>query len=618
MHPVILDTFFQVAGAAAHHGFTHAYKQAVPSSVEYLVLSRCSSETFTLSADVDTDTGALVGNGCGFMGSDSTPCLEVSGVRFASLDPMGAPEKDVTPWTARCTWVPCIDFIDFHALMKPGRDHAAYFSALNQLGDLAIALYQRTLLSAGQTAGSRRSIQPQKYIAWVQHQPVSGEAFDDTTLVSRIDTLSSSLMKGPSASVAAAIARLCEKTTPIVFGEIGVLEVLHNNSLLGKFSQFLNDSDISGFLNCLSRGKPNLRILEIGTELGPSIGNFDAIRQPDGEQIYSTYVYTEKSADTLKRAEDYFQMTDRIEFVRLDISEDPAEQGFQNQEFDLVIARGAIHATRSLQQSLKHVRRLLRSDGYFLLQQPRPGLAWVKFVLGAVPGWWCGSEDGRGDEPYVYTERWDAELRAAGFGGVASMATDAPEPFNLSTIMLARPRKEICDARKVTLLHHHDGLTNDPDVARFKEVLEADGWLVTCATMDSAPRDQDMVAFLESERPFLGSLNKAAFEEFKDFLEGVSSSKVSILWLTKPTQINCHDPDYAPIIGLARTLRLEMGLEMATCETDDLHSSTGLGAVACVLRRFQDREQHTVTDFEYSITGGRNPCQPCFSILTQK
>ncbi|KAK7996565.1 hypothetical protein PG989_004605 [Apiospora arundinis] len=617
VHPVVLDTFFQVAGAAAHHGFTHAYTQAVPSRMEYLALWRCNSSSFTLSANMNINSNPLVGDGWGFVGSDSTVCLEISGLRVATLDPIGANEKDAMPLNARCTWVPWIDFVDFHVLMKPVRNHAAYLPTLDQLGSLGIALFQSKLLSASRT-DYRTSVQLQKYVEWVQQQPASEEMLNETALMSQIETLLSSLMEGPLAPVAAAIAKLCGNASSILSGEVGPLVVLHTDNTMDNLSSFLYSWDISNFLNCLCRCKPDLHILELGTGLGPSLKEIvNAVRQPDGEPMFSTYVYTERSTDMLKSAEAHFQMPN-LEFTWLDISEDPAEQGFQDRRFDLVIARGAIHTTRSLQQTLKHVRGLLRSDGHLLLQQPRSGLAWHKFILGAVPGWWCGSEDSRDGEPHVDVDRWDQYLRAAGFDGVASKATDAPEPFDLNTVMLVRPQvpQKSRGTEGVTLLHR--GPHEDSDVARFREILETEGWQVACSTIDSAPKDQNMIAVLDKEEPFLGSLDDSTFERFRDFLEGVSNSKGSILWVTKPSQVSCRDPDYAPIIGLARTLRVEMGLDIATCELDDFRHSPGLDAVVSVFHRFQERDHHTGTDFEYSVMAGVIRVNRVFPVLPEE
>ncbi|KAK6827388.1 polyketide synthase [Apiospora arundinis] len=617
VHPVVLDTFFQVAGAAAHHGFTHAYTQAVPSRMEYLALWRCNSSSFTLSANMNINSNPLVGDGWGFVGSDSTVCLEISGLRVATLDPIGANEKDAMPLNARCTWVPWIDFVDFHVLMKPVRNHAAYLPTLDQLGSLGIALFQSKLLSASRT-DYRTSVQLQKYVEWVQQQPASEEMLNETALMSQIETLLSSLMEGPLAPVAAAIAKLCGNASSILSGEVGPLVVLHTDNTMDNLSSFLYSWDISKFLNCLCRCKPDLHILELGTGLGPSLKEIvNAVRQPDGEPMFSTYVYTERSTDMLKSAEAHFQMPN-LEFACLDISEDPAEQGFQDRRFDLVIARGAIHTTRSLQQTLKHVRGLLRSDGHLLLQQPRSGLAWHKFILGAVPGWWCGSEDSRDGEPHVDVDRWDQYLRAAGFDGVASKATDAPEPFDLNTVMLVRPQvpQKSSGTERVTLLHR--GPREDSDVAQFREILETEGWQVACSTIDSAPKDQNMIAVLDKDEPFLGSLDDSTFERFRDFLEGVSNSKGSILWVTKPSQVSCRDPDYAPIIGLARTLRVEMGLDIATCELDDFRHSPGLDAVVSVFHRFQERDHHTGTDFEYSVMAGVIRVNRVFPVLPEE
>jgi hypothetical protein len=45
-------------------------------------------------------------------------------------------------------------------------------------------------------------------------------------------------------------------------------------------------------------------------------------------------------------------------------------------------------------------------------------------IFGNFVGWWLGKADGRNWEPYVQPERWDAELKEAGFTGVDAFVPD--------------------------------------------------------------------------------------------------------------------------------------------------------------------------------------------------
>lgn len=128
-----------------------------------------------------------------------------------------------------------------------------------------------------------------------------------------------------------------------------------------------------------------------------------------------------------------------MEYATLDINEDPSEQGFENHQYDLIIAINAIHATRSISASLRNIKKLLHPAGHLLLQELCPTSKWINFIFGAHPWWWCGLEDDRLNEPYVDTRRWQKELVAAGYEGVDAVILDSAEPFQLNGVIIVKP-----------------------------------------------------------------------------------------------------------------------------------------------------------------------------------
>lgn len=96
-----------------------------------------------------------------------------------------------------------------------------------------------------------------------------------------------------------------------------------------------------------------------------------------------------------------------MKFAALDISKDLAEQGFAGCKYDLNLATNVIHATKSLNESLKNVRQLLGPNGRFLLHKLTPISKGVNYVWGTLAGWWHGEQDGRPDEPYISIQRWE-------------------------------------------------------------------------------------------------------------------------------------------------------------------------------------------------------------------
>lgn len=140
----------------------------------------------------------------------------------------------------------------------------------------------------------------------------------------------------------------------------------------------------------MAHAKPSLCVLEIGVSIGGSTAaSVKDLILPIGKPIYSKYIYTDASLPPLANARKRFQEFPNVEYRTLDISQDPAEQGFENSEYDLIVATNAIHATPSLSQSLANVRKLLAPNGRFLLQelQLHTESKWINCMFGLLEEW---------------------------------------------------------------------------------------------------------------------------------------------------------------------------------------------------------------------------------------
>ena len=106
-------------------------------------------------------------------------------------------------------------------------------------------------------------------------------------------------------------------------------------------------------------------------------------------------------------------------FKVLDIETAPTNQGYEPHSYDIIIASNVLHATASLQTTLKNARQLLKPGGYLMLLEVT-GLGPVRYhsIVGSVPGWWLGVNDDRKLSPLLTPGGWHSALRKAGFGGV--------------------------------------------------------------------------------------------------------------------------------------------------------------------------------------------------------
>lgn len=223
-------------------------------------------------------------------------------------------------------------------------------------------------------------------------------------------------------------------------------------------------------------------------------------------------------------------------------------------------------------------------------------------VMGVLPGWWLGSDDGRSEEPYINSERWDAELRRAGFAGAGTVAYDG----YLNNNIIAMPTELDVRPRRVTLLHL-GGSPEDKQVLRVliadlrEAEFEVDTRYFDKGLDDALPPNQDIIAALDITRSFFHDLaGEEQLARFQDLVRQAGSKRCGILWVTGASQVGCADPRYAPVIGVARVLRNETGIDFATLELERFSRDGGFRSVPGVLAEFQRRHSSGEVDKDES------------------
>lgn len=210
--------------------------------------------------------------------------------------------------------------------------------------------------------------------------------------------------------------------------ETNILATMMNDNLLNEYysgsvgmGTYLDD--MGRLVGQLSHRFPRMNILEVGAGIGAATA---AVLHHVGD-AFASYTYTDISATFFQKAREKFaRLADegesRMAFRVLDVEQPAAGQGFAPGSFDVVVASLVLHATRSIDQTLTEVRRMLRPGGYLVMLEVtsndalRPGL-----LFGGLPGWWLGREDKREDRrlsPCLSATAWDTALRRTGFGGV--------------------------------------------------------------------------------------------------------------------------------------------------------------------------------------------------------
>ncbi|PHH78323.1 hypothetical protein CDD80_7078 [Ophiocordyceps camponoti-rufipedis] len=225
----------------------------------------------------------------------------------------------------------------------------------------------------------------------------------------------------------------------VVRKETTMLEHMIKDDILNRFYKSgLGFQKANGYLSRIAKQiahcRPRMNILEIGAGTG---GATKGILESLGT-TFESYTFTDISPGFFEAAADAFApWASKMTFKTLDIEKDSASQGF-TAEYDLIIASNVLHATESLSNTLRNVRRLLKPGGRLLLLEVTSDIVRVKFMMSGLPGWWLGGNDGRRYGPTISVSRWHSELLSAGFSGVDHALRDFADHRYMNSVMVSQ------------------------------------------------------------------------------------------------------------------------------------------------------------------------------------
>ncbi|RSL77235.1 hypothetical protein CEP51_009247 [Fusarium floridanum] len=606
LHPATIDAGLQLLLVAQAKGLGRNLAElCVPTAIEQLEIGP--------GADVmDAKAWNMYGvEPCIEFKAGDNVAFRASGILFHPLGDDVTPEALDVHAAARLRWLPHFDFIDASTLFTPPASSKSDSQLHEELGLLCIL----------ETAERVRYLQPcQPHFArfrdWINQQigfaaagnyklvenPEKHVALSRGERLTKIEELTKILLKLPQRALIVGIRRLFDHIDRIFTGETDTLDILLQDNALAQIYDVMT-FDYSKFLRLLAHTRPNLRILELGAGTGGTTETIlRNIVDVHGVPAYSTYTFTDISAGFFPAAKERFANTSNLEFKVLDVSKDSLQQGFQEESYDLVIAANVLHATPCLQQTLCNIRPLLKSDGMLVMTELCSVTRSLNYIFGNFSGWWLGEKDNRFDQPYVPVSRWDQELRVAGFSGADAVTFDAQEPHRRFAVIVAKKEPARVSAPPcITLLCEN---LEGEVVGRLATALEERGWTITKRRIgDDIPQGQDIVSCLDLEANFFEDIPEETFAIFQQFSRIIGSSK--ILWLTDPIQVECSNPRSAQTLGVARTLRSELGLNFYTLEIDSKEDQFSTLVSQLFERIVQDEDNENLEpDREFIINHG--------------
>lgn len=439
-----------------------------------------------------------------------------------------------------------------------------------------------------------------------KHPYIQSEWRNDTQ--TQIDAL----FKAHADSVDCRLVRTVGETLPsAVRRQSTMIEHMMKDGLLDEFYKYglgfqVYNETLGRMVSQFTHVYPRAKIFEVGAGTG---GATKFVLETIGK-TFSSYTYTDISSGYFEKAAEAFsEWKDKMIFKSFDTERTPESQDFQEGTYDLIIASNVLHATESMEKTLKNVRRLLKPGGYLmLLEITNNKVAAFTSMFGGISGWWAGCEDGRPYAPTMPLEDWNTVLRQSGFSGVDSTTPNRNQlawPFSVISAQavdnrvnfLRKPLYRSSNAAQISQLTIIGG--KSLEVAKIVEDIadiaglrcqSVESFADLISAQNSVVPGQTVICLSDLEDPMFKSLTPEKMDALKIMLE----HSQTLLWVGRDSR---DHPYQQAMVGFLRCIIHEM----PDLSVQHLDIASGLKGVSTLIMEVALR-LHTVSQWEASTS----------------
>lgn len=593
IHPTTLDGVFQSILVALTRGGREVREVMVPTAIRELWVSgdlNTTQDSYRLCANANFL--GLRQADASFVAVDNThrkPMVWAEGFVSTAVSSRDTSQEDAyrhlcfnIDWkldpsfvdqdTATRTFVPPCDLTDF--------DPCDLVTDIEMMCYIYIRRYSR---KNPQICVEKLKPHHQKYVAWMHHQFERHErgellhaktdwnkAAEDDDFVAELES------RMESASAEATLSVAVGRALPqILSGEVDALQILFNDQLAENVYRHgtgaeINYAKLAGYLDILAHKNPDMKILEVGAGTGGATRPILETLMHHGENEFGaprfhSYDFTDISPSFFEKAKETFHScVERMKFRTLNIENDPARQGFDLEQYDLVIGANVLHATKSIDVTLQNCRKLLKPGGKLMLYE-LTGTTKIRtgFGFGLLPGWWLSSEPHRQWGPLMSVPTWSTHLQRTGFSGVDISFDDYPdsETNQLSSVIISTANYDTPKPRQMPAIVFMIEATSSLQREIAEQLQHKIRDKKLCATkivpLDhflTTQFDQKLCVFLpELETSLLDRIHGDNYTSLQKLVTTASS----VLWLTQGGGASSRNPHAELVTGFARTIRAE-------------------------------------------------------------
>ncbi|RHZ48345.1 hypothetical protein CDV55_100373 [Aspergillus turcosus] len=631
VHPSTLDSLLQAAYTTLPAGGTSMRSAFVPRAIERLRLSgqiqSVPGHQFKVFARLDREGSQAFQTSLSAFDENDTSCermiVGVSGLVFRSLGGDIVQHPDLLQADICSTWKWELDLsLSNNAWIKERMKVSPLQSEIDTMKNLrrAAVLYISDAISALTPADIQQlSGHHKRYYVWMKEQlrlasenrlaPNSSSWLDicSDEKQALLRTVASGSTNGEM------ISRLGPQIVPMLRNEVAPLELMLQDKLLARFYadalKWSRANKHAAELVALCAHKwPRANILEIGGGTGSCTQTVLDMIEAKGLSL-GRYDFTDLSTGFFKAARERLsKWTDYMTFNKLDIEIDPTSQGFNCGTYDVVVACQVLHATKNMDNTMDHVRKLLKPGGKLILVETTKDELDLCLTFGLLPGWWLSEEPERQSSPSLTIPFWQKVLKRNGFTGLELELHDyeSEEFYQISTAMSTALSPSPSFSSGVTLV-----IGSDPLPTEWLKELQAA--IAEITGKDVAARPLKEVSLAGTVCIFLGELTKSCLvdvcaNEFESIVN-MAARCSGLLWVSCGGALDCKTPQQSLHLGLLRTLRAEYsGKRYVSLDIDPQREPWTKEAITSIKTVFQaafnDQPDASARETEYAERNG--------------
>ncbi|KAI1813639.1 hypothetical protein GGS20DRAFT_469502 [Poronia punctata] len=410
------------------------------------------------------------------------------------------------------------------------------------------------------------------------------------------------------------MVRISDNIESVLLGEIEPWELMnHDNALNEMYRYGLSDERTPAvqceYIKHLAAKKP-LRILEIGAGTGSATSRIFAALGENIAGKLTKYTYTDISGSFFaEAAEEFKEYRSLMDFKVLNVESEPAQQGFEEGTYDVVVAFQVLHATSKISTTLANARRLLKPGGKLIVTELTNKIGRRSAVFGLLAGWWLGEDDDRHWGPELSEEGWDERLKSVGFSG-ADLCYRDRDDIGWSSTLVASTNPAVPEISPLTNVTIVTG-SEESDQAKglteqLTKKLTSEGASVdkkTLAEVTEADLTQNrVIVTAEVENSVLTTMSEAEYAAIKNIFFRSDGT----LWLTQGgATIDTRRPALNMITGLARTVRGEAPeIRLATLDLDPEVSLDAASTSDAIFHVLNVQGEAANNEYEFAVRKG--------------